>query len=663
METWVASFATGSTLATMVSSAHLGVSLPLVFLHLIGMALMGLWLFALGGCVGSFLNVVVYRLPLGMNLVHPGSRCPHCGHGIRSWHNLPMIGWLLLRGRCYDCRAPISSRYPLVELLVALVFATVAIVTVQLVDDGSIPSLSQALLGRLPLSLHDPLPFWMAYGLQILLITTLIGAALMEYDASRLPWTLFLPVALASLIIPLYWPEVRPLPAFPAPGLIRWQAGLLDSLIGLLAGLLLGLALSLGWWLGRQRLPDLGKCLIPPAVGLALGWQAATAVLLGASVLYLLTSILGRIRGNGAALPWSAAVVASAVICACLLLPRPLADSPLALFPLAGLALSAALTAAAAMDAARLLPADYDNRRPRVFPLEVSHETKPVTPQERDAQTDAMAHSPSYKLAELDVDFLQRPELRPVRLQLELLKPEMLLNEQRIHSTIVVFGGTQVLEREEAQRRLDRAQAAAAAAPSDPLLQRALSRAERVLAKARYYDLAREFARICSSACQVDGECDYVVITGGGPGIMEAANRGAFDVGCKSVGLNITLPEEQKPNPYITPELCFQFHYFALRKMHFLMRARALVAFPGGFGTLDELFEVLTLKQTGRMQDVPVILFGREFWDRVINFQHLADEGVIGDHHLKLIEYAETPQEAWDIISKHHRRPEERYID
>lgn len=276
---------------------------------------------------------------------------------------------------------------------------------------------------------------------------------------------------------------------------------------------------------------------------------------------------------------------------------------------------------------------------------------------------DAILASPSYILANEDIAFLERPELRPVRMQLELLKPEMLLAENQIESTIVVFGGTAIVEQHEADRRLQEAENALAEQPTDPQRQRAVQRAKNVAAKAKYYELAREFARLVSSECQLGSRCNYVVVTGGGPGIMEAANRGAFDVGCKSVGLNITLPQEQAPNPYITPELCFQFRYFALRKFHFLLRAKALVVFPGGFGTLDEMMEVLTLKQTGRMQDIPVILFGRKFWDQVINFQFLADEGVIADHHLKLIQYAETPREAWDQICRFHRLREESHMD
>jgi uncharacterized protein (TIGR00730 family) len=262
--------------------------------------------------------------------------------------------------------------------------------------------------------------------------------------------------------------------------------------------------------------------------------------------------------------------------------------------------------------------------------------------------------SPSYKLASEDVDFLNRDSLRPVRMQLELLKPEMALQEQNVRSTIVVFGGTQIVERPIAEERLRAAREALSQAPDNPILQRTAFRAERVLAKSHYYDAAREFGRLVSSNCQLGGECNYVIVTGGGPGVMEAANRGAFDVGCKSAGFNITLPAEQFPNPYITPGLCFQFRYFALRKMHFLLRAKALVVFPGGFGTLDELTDALTLIQTRRMAAIPIIMFGREYWDRVIDFDFLADEGVIDDAHVRIIQYAETPQEAWDLIANFH---------
>ena len=277
-----------------------------------------------------------------------------------------------------------------------------------------------------------------------------------------------------------------------------------------------------------------------------------------------------------------------------------------------------------------------------------------MTDEERDELRRRILASASYRLAEHDVELLARSELRPVRLLLELLKPELALEEHRVDSTIVVFGGTQIVEPAQAALRLAAARDALARNPGDPRLASALSRAERVAGKGCYYEAARAFARLVSSTCQVGERCEYVIVTGGGPGIMEAANRGAFDADAKSVGFNITLPAEQLPNPYITPELCFRFHYFALRKMHFLLRARALVAFPGGFGTLDELFETLTLRQTGRMQEIPVVLFGRAYWDRVVNFRFLADEGVIADEHLGLIQYAETPEEAWEAIRRFH---------
>jgi len=275
-----------------------------------------------------------------------------------------------------------------------------------------------------------------------------------------------------------------------------------------------------------------------------------------------------------------------------------------------------------------------------------------MTPEEENLAR--IERAASYKLAAEDLQFLNRPELRPVRMQLELLKPEMTLTEQGVRSTVVLFGSTQIADRSQAELRVAAARAASKAAPHDGRLVRELARAERLLAKCDYYDAAREFARLVSSSCQVNGECDYVIVTGGGPGIMEAGNRGAFDVGAKSIGLNITLPAEQRPNPYITPDLCFQFRYFALRKLHFLLRAKALVVFPGGFGTLDELTDALTLRQTHRMQEIPIILFGRAYWDRVIDFQFLADEGVIADEHLELISYAETPEEAWETIGRFH---------
>ena len=258
--------------------------------------------------------------------------------------------------------------------------------------------------------------------------------------------------------------------------------------------------------------------------------------------------------------------------------------------------------------------------------------------------------SPSYLEAYLDPGFLARPELRGIRLQLELEKVEMALREENVRSTIVVFGGTRIVEREIAEARVAAAEAKAAAAPGDPAARRALETARRIAAKSRFYDEARELARIVSSTCQTAGFCDFVVTTGGGPGIMEAANRGASDVGAKSVGLNIVLPHEQVPNPYITPGLCFLFHYFGIRKMHFLVRAKALVAFPGGFGTLDELFEALTLIQTTKMDRIPVVLVGREFWEDLVDWQLLVDEGLIAPEDLRLFSWAETGAEAWQKI-------------
>jgi uncharacterized protein (TIGR00730 family) len=263
-------------------------------------------------------------------------------------------------------------------------------------------------------------------------------------------------------------------------------------------------------------------------------------------------------------------------------------------------------------------------------------------------------HSSSYIPADRDTGFLQRDELRSVRLGLELLKPELIQTDEGIDSTIVVFGSARLKEPGAAQQELQRAEADAASAPRDSARQRQVVIAKRQLELSKFYDLAREFGRLVSSTCQIGGHCDYVIMTGGGPGIMEAANRGAADVKAKSIGLNITLPHEQHPNPYITPQLSFQFRYFAIRKMHFMLRAKALVAFPGGFGTLDELFETLTLLQTGKTDRVVVVLVGREFWDRLINWPFLVECGLISPHDLELFHYAETAQEAWDLIVRHN---------
>ena len=263
-------------------------------------------------------------------------------------------------------------------------------------------------------------------------------------------------------------------------------------------------------------------------------------------------------------------------------------------------------------------------------------------------------HSPSYRLAYQDVDFLTEPRLRPARMQLELLKPELTFEKYNIVSTIVVFGSTRIPEPAAAQKIVGEARQRLSETPNDTRRQRHLARAESLAAMSHYYELARQFAALVSSQCQENGKRSYVMVTGGGPGIMEAANRGAFEVHTKSVGLNIRLPMEQQPNPYITPELCFQFQYFAMRKFHFLLRAKALVVFPGGFGTLDELFETLTLRQTRRMQEIPVILFGRQYWEKVIDFHFLADQGVIDDQDLDLFRYVEAAEEAWRIITEFH---------
>ncbi|MCP4206993.1 MAG: TIGR00730 family Rossman fold protein [Shimia sp.] len=261
-----------------------------------------------------------------------------------------------------------------------------------------------------------------------------------------------------------------------------------------------------------------------------------------------------------------------------------------------------------------------DDRR---HPLSDAHSDRqsasqvPDTPQTR---------APSYRLAFADEDFLCRPELRPVRLQLELLKPELALDEHEIESTVVLFGGARIPE------------------PS----KKDTARTETLAELSRFYDETRKFAQLVTEAS--DGKKN-VIVTGGGPGVMEAGNRGALDAGGRSIGLNIVLPHEQAPNEYVTPELCFNFHYFAIRKMHFLMRANAICVFPGGFGTLDELFESLTLIQTGRMQRVPFLLFGKEFWQKIINWDALSDAGTISAEDLDLFQFVETAEEAVDVLN------------
>ena len=262
----------------------------------------------------------------------------------------------------------------------------------------------------------------------------------------------------------------------------------------------------------------------------------------------------------------------------------------------------------------------------------------------RHVPSSPQTESAAYRLAFQDKDFLLREDLRPVRFQLELLKPELLLDEANIASTFVFYGSARVPEPGKANELIESARG-----------DKAKAVAESLKAKSRYYDHARELARLVSNyPLDKDGQRHFVVCSGGGPSFMEAANRGATDAGKESIGLNIVLPHEQLPNPYVTPDLSFQFHYFALRKMHFLLRARAVAVFPGGFGTFDETFELLTLIQTGKMRPIPVLLFGRDFWDRVIDFQALADEGVVSQADLDLITWCDSADDAWAAVQAYY---------
>ena len=276
-------------------------------------------------------------------------------------------------------------------------------------------------------------------------------------------------------------------------------------------------------------------------------------------------------------------------------------------------------------------------------------------PREDDAGAPAavaaiVAH-PSYREADRDLDFLQADPARGIRLELDYLKAETELRAHGVAHTIVVFGGTRIVEPKAAQRAVRQWTEAAAVNEADPDIQARLAVAHRIATKSRYYDVARDFGRIVgdAGAAMPPGE-RIMIMTGGGPGIMEAANRGAHDAGAESIGLNIALPKEQFPNPYITPDLAFSFHYFAMRKLHFLMRARALVAFPGGYGTLDEVFEVLALVQTRKMKPVPVVLVGEAFWRRVFDADFLVDEGVIDPEDRELFGFAETADDIWRTI-------------
>ena len=281
--------------------------------------------------------------------------------------------------------------------------------------------------------------------------------------------------------------------------------------------------------------------------------------------------------------------------------------------------------------------ADHDLAARKFYPAE-----QEANFAENAARVTAQTADPAYRLAFRDTDFLLREELRPVRFQLELLKTEMLLDEAGVGSTLVMYGSARIPPPESAEAAL----AGAANLPEDEALV-----VRNLVAKSRYYTEAYRLANMVSKMeLTEDGKRQFVVCSGGGPSIMEAANKGAHDAGAQSIGLNIVLPHEQAPNPYVTPHLSFQFHYFALRKLHFLLRARAVAVFPGGFGTFDEFFELLTLIQTGKMKPIPILLFGREFWNRVVNFEALADEGTINRADLDLITWCETAEDAWEAI-------------
>ncbi|MCL6683498.1 LOG family protein [Sphingomonas alba] len=275
----------------------------------------------------------------------------------------------------------------------------------------------------------------------------------------------------------------------------------------------------------------------------------------------------------------------------------------------------------------------------RIFP-----EAKVDAQAAKHVPSSPQTESAAYKLAYQDTDFLLRQDLRPVRFQLELLKPELLMNEANIGSTFVFYGSARIPEPAKADALL-------AGAQTD--YQRKV--AERLKAKSHYYDIARQLARHASRCdCDEEGKKHFVVCSGGGPSVMEAANRGAQDEGKESIGLNIVLPHEQLPNSYVTPDLSFQFHYFALRKMHFLLRARAVAVFPGGFGTFDEFFELLTLIQTGKVRPLPILLFGKDFWTRVIDFEALAEEGVISPGDVDLFHWCEDADEAWKFVRDYY---------
>ncbi len=275
-------------------------------------------------------------------------------------------------------------------------------------------------------------------------------------------------------------------------------------------------------------------------------------------------------------------------------------------------------------------------------------------PKEEEPKVDELLqkifNSPSYRLAIEDVDFLLSDDTRGVRLELDYLKPELMMKKYGIKHTVVVFGSARIKEPKSAMRELEKIKNLVKKTPDSKTLLRELRIAEKMVEKSIYYEEARKFGQLVGKAGKGPKDNTLTLMTGGGPGIMEAANRGAYDVGARSIGLNIQLPHEQFPNPYIDPDLCFQFHYFAIRKLHFLHRAVALVVFPGGFGTLDELFETLTLIQTHKNRPIPVVLVGKEYWHNLINFKFLVDEGTIDAEDLHIFTFKESAKEAWEYI-------------
>ena len=299
--------------------------------------------------------------------------------------------------------------------------------------------------------------------------------------------------------------------------------------------------------------------------------------------------------------------------------------------------------------------------RKRREPLPSSLPKPPDEEKEAEARVKAIMDSPTYRIASEDLDFLGGDTVRGLRLHMDYLKPELALRAQKIERTIVVFGSARICEPAEARRRVEAARTALADDPENAETARRVAVAERVLDKSCYYEVAREFGRLVGDANRETADGQMLIVTGGGPGIMEAANRGAFDARAKTIGLNISLPREQFPNPYVSPDLAFTFHYFAMRKLHFLQRAMALVAFPGGFGTFDELFEVLMLTQTRKVRPMPIVLVGERYWREAVNMDFLVREGVIDAEDRDLFWYAETAQEIWDGIQNWKRASAERY--